>query len=66
MSAIIAGDKCRECGEKYWVSLGHPKWHDDVVKRGLPMSKEYRRFKEMASSGMCPGCYIKTEEEKKK
>lgn len=63
MSAIIAGNSCKKCGKKYYLSLGHPKWYDDVMKRRLPKSDEFIKFEKMALSGMCPGCYMKENEE---
>jgi len=63
MSAIIAGKSCRGCGREYWVSLGHPEWYDDVVKRGLEKSENFKRYERMAKSGMCPRCYLKLKDQ---
>lgn len=57
MSAIVAGESCKVCKKSYWVSFGHPKWYDDVMKRRMPESESFKRYREMARSGMCPGCY---------
>ena len=57
MSAIIAGKSCKRCGEKFYVSLGHPKWYDDVVKRGKPPCSKFERFESMRKSGMCYNCF---------
>lgn len=61
MSCIIAGDACAECGKKYWVSLGHPNWFDDVIKRGKPKSEDYLFFEDMAQSGKCPKCFLQNK-----
>lgn len=58
MSAIIAGKACKKCGKEYYLSLGHPRWYDDVVKRGKPKSDHYREWEEMKKSGKCPNCFI--------
>lgn len=57
MSAVIAGTKCRGCGNSYYVSLGHPKWFDDVVKHNKPKSELFKQFEELQASGFCPPCY---------
>lgn len=57
MSAIIAGKSCKACKKLYWLTFGHPKWYDNVVKRGMPESNAFRRFREIAKSGMCLSCY---------
>jgi len=59
MSAIIAGKACKECGQEYYISFGHPKWYDDVVKRNLPPSDDYKAFRKFQTSGKCPNCYLK-------
>lgn len=63
MNAIIAGKPCKKCGKKYYLSLGHPKWFDDVMKRHLPKSDEFLKFEKMAASGMCPKCYMEGHKE---
>ena len=55
MSAIVAGKACKKCGEKFWVSFGHPKWFNEGVKG--KSSPEWEEFIELAKSGMCPDCY---------
>jgi hypothetical protein len=57
MSAIIAGKKCKGCGEEYYTSMGHPKWYDDVIKRGLPENETFKEFRKMQKSGYCVSCY---------
>ena len=57
MSAVVAGKSCKQCKKPYYVSFGHPKWFDDVVKRGMPKSELYKQFEELRHSGMCPQCY---------
>lgn len=56
MSAIIAGESCKKCGNKYFVSLGHPPWFDDVVKKRKPPCEIYKRYLRIAQSGKCPTC----------
>jgi len=63
VSAIIAGKSCKKCKKDYYLSLGHPKWYDDVVKRCLPKSDNFLQFERLARSGMCLGCFIKENEE---
>lgn len=63
MSAIIAGNSCKICGKKYRLSLGHPKWYDDVVKKRLPKSDEFLVFEKMCRSGMCFNCFMKENRE---
>lgn len=58
MSAVIAGKSCKVCHNEYFISLGHPKWFDDVTKRKLPPSKTYIAFREAQSSGLCPPCWL--------
>ena len=58
MSAIILGNSCRKCKREYYLSLGHPKWYDDVVKRRMPKSDDYLQFERVAVSGMCLSCYV--------
>lgn len=60
MSAIVAGNKCKKCGCKYFSSFGHPKWYDDVVKRGLPKPPIYLEFEDFRKSGKCEACYRRT------
>lgn len=59
MSAIIAGNSCKKCEKKYWLSLGHPKWYDDVMKRRLPKSDNFLVFEKIVRSGMCFRCFVK-------
>jgi hypothetical protein len=63
MSAIIAGNSCKKCKKPYYLSLGHPKWYDDSMKRRLPKSDEFLKFEKMALSGMCPRCYMEENKE---
>ncbi len=58
MSAIIAGKSCRKCKREYYLSLGHPKWYDDVIKRRMPTAADYLQFERVAVSGMCPRCSV--------
>lgn len=58
MSAIITGEACKECGRKYWVSLGHPKWYDDVMKRREPKGEDFLFYENMVLSGKCPNCFL--------
>ena len=58
MSATIAGESCKKCGDEYYVSLGHPKWFDDVIKRDLPFNDTWKAFCRFAASGECPDCYL--------
>lgn len=57
MSVIISGESCVSCKKSFWVSLGHPKWYDDVIKRGMPKNENYLRLEKIAKSGKCPECY---------
>jgi len=57
MSAIIAGESCKECKQEFYISFGHPEWYDDVVKRHLPESDQFKLFRDMSWSGLCPNCY---------
>lgn len=61
MSAIIAGKECKKCKKEYYVSFGHPKWFDDVMKRRLPENKEFKKFKKCQQSGLCLVCINKEE-----
>ncbi len=63
MSAIITGSSCKKCKRKYYLSLGHPKWYDDVVKRRMPKSNNYLQFERMAVSGMCLSCFVEENRE---
>lgn len=56
MSAIVAG-KCKKCNEDFWVTLGHPEWFDDVVKRRMPENDEFKEWKAWKLSGLCAECY---------
>ena len=58
MSAIIAGKACKKCGCEYMLSLGHPKWFDDVVKRKQPETVHYQAFDHLRRSGLCPACWL--------
>ena len=58
MSAILAGKSCKKCNSEWYVSFGHPKWYDDVVKRRLPASITYSTFRDCQSSGLCPKCWL--------
>ena len=60
MSAIVAGKSCKKCKKEYWSNFGHPRWYEDVVTAGLPESEEFKEYKKLTKSGMCPACYIKT------
>ena len=62
MSAIIAGNSCKKCGKGHYLSLGHPKWYDDVIKRCLPKSDNFLQFEKLARSGTCLGCFIEENE----
>jgi len=66
MSAIIAGKSCKRCGNPFYVSLGHPDWYDDVIKRGLPATERYDNFCILRQSGMCLDCFAETMEELKR
>lgn len=61
MSAIIAGNACKKCGKKYWISFGHPKWYDDVIKRRAPKNETFLQFEKMARSDLCFKCFISQE-----
>ena len=61
MSAIIAGRKCKQCCEEYYMSFGHPEWYDDVMKRGKPKSSTFLRFEDMQKSGLCVQCFTYLE-----
>ncbi len=61
MSAIISGWKCKDCKQKYWISLGHPKWYDDVVKKGEPKNESFELFEDIQKSGRCLTCYMRRE-----
>lgn len=63
MSAIISGWHCKSCDKKFSISFGHPKWWDDVVKRGLPKSEKFLIFEKIAKSGKCITCWIKEDTE---
>lgn len=58
MSAIIAGKKCKKCSGSWYVSLGHPKWFDDVVKRRKEPNVVYRTFEDCRHSGLCAACWL--------
>jgi hypothetical protein len=58
MSAIIAGKSCKKCGKEYYVSFGHPKWYDDVMKRNNPPGEIFQAFRVFQKSGECPNCYL--------
>ena len=59
MSAVLAGKNCKGCARQPWlVSLGHPKWYDDVVKRKKKPGVLYTLFREYQTSGLCPVCYL--------
>ena len=62
MSAIIAGKSCKICNKEYYISFGHPKWFDDVLKRGKEPCKEFKKFCNIQESGMCLYCYTKEKE----
>lgn len=66
MSAIISGTSCKGCGKKYWYSLGHPKWYDDVVKRDLEASKQFIRYVENGEVGNVPEMPQRIEKEGRK
>jgi len=59
MSAIVAGKSCKKCKKEYWVSLGHPKWYDDVMVRRLPESENFSEYKKLTKSGMCLACFLR-------
>ena len=61
MSAIISGWQCKDCKEKYWISLGHPKWFDDVIKKGEPKNATFELFEDIQKSGRCLTCYLRRE-----
>ena len=63
MSAIIAGEACKECGERYWYTLGHPKWFNDVVKRNMEPGEDFKAFIQWRNSGKCRKCYFPEDEE---
>lgn len=63
MSAIIAGDNCRGCGKDYYISLGHPKWYNDVVKHKRPENKIFKLYKRICRSGLCLNCFSQLGEE---
>jgi len=63
MSAIIAGKSCKNCKKRYSVSFGHPKWYDDVIKRGKPENATFKRFRRIAQSGLCLDCFVEMEDE---
>jgi hypothetical protein len=54
MSAIVAGT-CRQCGEQFWISLGHPPWLKAFLKTGKP-TEEARRFAELQRKQVCIEC----------
>lgn len=56
MSAIIAGKKCKICKQKYFVSLGHTDWFDNVVKKRRKPCPIYKRFARIVKSRICPQC----------
>ena len=56
MSAIIAGKSCKICKQKYFVSLGHSDWFDNVVKRQRPPCEIYKRFDRIRRCGICLSC----------
>jgi hypothetical protein len=56
MSAIIAGEKCKLCSKRYFVSMGHPDWFDNVIKRRKEPCSIYRRYVRIAKSGICTFC----------
>ncbi len=58
MSAIITGSSCKKCKRKYYLSLGHPKWYDDVIKRGMSKSDNFLAYEKLCKSGMCPSCFV--------
>jgi hypothetical protein len=64
MSAIIAGKECKGCKQDYYMSFGHPKWYDDVVKRGMPESEKFKEFRKLQQSGYCLLCYSRLPDTK--
>jgi hypothetical protein len=56
MSAIVAGKSCKLCKNKYYVSIGHPDWFDNVVKRRRKPCPIYKRYVRIAKSRLCPTC----------
>ena len=66
MSAIIAGQSCKRCNSNYWLSMGHHKWYDDVVKRNKKPTEIYKTFREAQASGLCPNCWLSEVIEKHK
>ena len=60
MSVIFAGKKCHKCKQSYYISFGHTKWYDDVVKRRKPINYQYRNYERIRRKGLCPFCYTGT------
>lgn len=57
MSAIIAGNECKGCKQKYWLSFGSPDWWKNVVMKNQSPDPVYLMYDEMRRSGMCPKCW---------
>lgn len=60
MSVIFAGKKCKQCGEKYYVTFGHPKWYKDWLKK--KKSPQSRRWEALVRTRKCPACLTGTIE----
>lgn len=63
MSAIIAGEACKDCGEKYYTSLGHPTWFKKATKKVPEQltpdeAKLKKIFVNIQKSGRCMKCQL--------
>ena len=56
MSAIITGI-CTKCKNKYYLSLGHPKWFNSWMKN-KEITPQLKRFWKMTESELCPACLL--------
>ena len=63
MSAIIAGKSCKDCGEEFYTSFGHPSWFKKATKKVPEQltpdeAKQKKIFEELRKSGRCVRCQL--------
>lgn len=62
MSIIFDGKKCTKCGREDWYySFGYPIWYQKMIVN-LKSSPQWKRYKEIQKSKLCPWCFVGIQE----